>query len=127
MSKVGDFSISGRAFEGMPNLRFLKIIHGSRLQLISEDMEYLPRLRLLDWWYYPRKRLPPNFQPECLVELRMVCSHLQKLWDGIQVGILLSIKNLKSTSKYGFSFSSYFLCLTHAAPSKSQDDISGSF
>ncbi|CAA7045339.1 unnamed protein product [Microthlaspi erraticum] len=99
MSKVGDFSISGRAFEGMPNLRFLKI-YASPLQLqMSEDMEYLPRLRLLDWHSYSRKRLPPNFQPECLIELNMKESNLEKLWDGIQPLPNLKTINLAYSQK----------------------------
>ncbi|CAA7059215.1 unnamed protein product [Microthlaspi erraticum] len=84
MKEVGEFSISGRAFEGMRNLRFLKL-YGNDLQLrISEDLEYLPRLRLLVWHYYPRERLPPTFQPGCLVQLHMSDSNLEKLWDGIK-------------------------------------------
>ncbi|CAA7023951.1 unnamed protein product [Microthlaspi erraticum] len=82
MSKMDEFSVSGRAFEGMRNLRFLRI-YGSQLG-ISEEMEYLPRLRLLWWPYYPRKRLPQKFQPECLIRLFMSFSNLEKLWDGIQ-------------------------------------------
>lgn len=91
MSKISEFSISGRAFEGMRNLRFLRI-YGRYFSKdvtlgISEDMEYLPRLKLLHWDSYPRKRLPPTFRPECLIELRMQFSKLEKLWGGIQVGI----------------------------------------
>lgn len=88
MSKIGEFFISGRAFEGMRNLRFSKIYgtHLSTLQM-SENMEYLPRLRLLHWDSYPGTLLPQTFQPECLVEFHMAYSKLEKLWRGIQVGI----------------------------------------
>ncbi|CAF2274828.1 BnaA04g11180D [Brassica napus] len=61
------------------------------------DMEYLPHLRLLHWDSYPRKRLPPTFQPQCLVELCMDYSNLKKLWGGIQ-----PLANLK-TLNLGYS------------------------
>ncbi|CDY35034.1 hypothetical protein Bca4012_099378 [Brassica carinata] len=85
MSKISEFSISGRAFEGMRNLRFLRVYgrHFSTLQML-EDMEYLPRLRLLHWDSYPGTLLPPTFRPECLVEFNMAYSKLEKLWQGIQ-------------------------------------------
>jgi len=69
----------------MRNLKFLNFCNGSVSLL--EDMEYLPRLRLLYWGSYPRKSLPLTFKPECLVELYMGFSKLEKLWGGIQVGI----------------------------------------
>lgn len=85
-SKMSECSISGRAFEGMRNLRFLRIYGRFFNALkISEDMEYLPSLRLLHWDSYPRKHLPLTFRPECLIELRMQFSNLEKLWGGIQV------------------------------------------
>ncbi|CAN6929590.1 unnamed protein product [Brassica oleracea var. botrytis] len=91
MSKISEFSISGRAFEGMRNLRFLRVYgrHFSTLQML-EDMEYLPRLRLLHWDSYPGTLLPPTFRPECLVEFNMAYSKLEKLWQGIQ-----ALTNLK--------------------------------
>ncbi|XP_048625782.1 disease resistance protein RML1A-like [Brassica napus] len=89
-SKVGGMiSISGRAFEGMRNLRFLRFYMGSynenaSFPCILGDLTYLPRLSMLDWAFYPGKRLPSTFQPECLVTLRMTHSNLEKLWGGIQ-------------------------------------------
>ncbi|XP_018482158.2 disease resistance protein RML1A-like [Raphanus sativus] len=84
-SKMSECSISGRAFEGMRNLRFLRIYGRFFNALkISEDMKYLPSLRLLHWDSYPRKHLPLTFRPECLIELRMQFSNLEKLWGGIQ-------------------------------------------
>ncbi|KAL1195580.1 Disease resistance protein RML1A [Cardamine amara subsp. amara] len=97
-SKIGNddtFSVGKRAFEEMRNLQFLKIYRdwfGGRDTLqIPEDMEYLPRLRLLSWDSYPRKSLPPRFQADRLVELDMQSSKLEKLWEGIQ-----RLPNLKS-------------------------------
>ncbi|KAG7604533.1 putative TIR domain, AAA+ ATPase domain, P-loop containing nucleoside triphosphate hydrolase [Arabidopsis thaliana] len=95
MSKVSEFSISGRAFEAMRNLRFLRIYRRSSSKKVTlrivEDMKYLPRLRLLHWEHYPRKSLPRRFQPERLVVLHMPHSNLEKLWGGIQ-----SLTNLKN-------------------------------
>ncbi|XP_056862469.1 disease resistance protein RML1A [Raphanus sativus] len=70
VSKIsGELSISGQAFRRMNNLRFLRIYNTWGRQMISEDLEYLPHLRLLHWDFYPRKSLPPRFQPERLVDL----------------------------------------------------------
>ncbi|KFK33048.1 hypothetical protein AALP_AA6G323600 [Arabis alpina] len=80
-SKFSEFSISGRAFEGMRNLKYLRF-DNARVSLL-EDLEYLPRLRFLHWHFYPRKSLPPTFQPERLVELHMPCSNFE-IWGGIQ-------------------------------------------
>ncbi|XP_020872799.1 LOW QUALITY PROTEIN: disease resistance protein RML1A [Arabidopsis lyrata subsp. lyrata] len=95
MSKNVKLSISKRAFEGMRNLKFLRFYKadfcpGNVSLRILEDIDYLPRLRLLDWYAYPGKRLPPTFQPEYLIELHMKFSKLEKLWEGIQ-----PLKNLK--------------------------------
>ncbi|VVB09512.1 unnamed protein product [Arabis nemorensis] len=88
MSKINEFSISGRAFEGMRNLRFLRIYRkpfSKEVTLrIQEDMKYLPRLRLLLWESFPRKRLPSTFRLECLIALIMPNSKLEKLWRGIE-------------------------------------------
>jgi hypothetical protein len=90
-SNIGEVSVSKGAFEGMRNLRFLRIFNylfsGKCTFQIPEDMEYLPPLRLLHWDRYPRKSLPTKFQPERLLELHMPHSNLEKLWGGIQVGI----------------------------------------
>ncbi|XP_010441319.1 PREDICTED: disease resistance protein RML1A-like [Camelina sativa] len=94
-SNIGEVSVSKGAFEGMRNLRFLRIYRslfgGKGTLQIPQDMEYLPRLRLLHWDHYPRKNLPPRFQPERLVELHMEHSYFEKLWGGIQ-----RLPNLKS-------------------------------
>lgn len=87
MYKLSELSISGRAFEGMRNLKYLRF-NEANVSLL-DDMEYLPRLRLLDWDSYPGRRLPPRFRPEYLIELRMQNSELEELWEGIQVGYLI--------------------------------------
>ncbi|KAF2573047.1 hypothetical protein F2Q70_00001500 [Brassica cretica] len=59
-SAINEVFISKGAFKGMPNLRFLH------------------------WKAYPSKCLPATFHSECLVELDLRESQLEKLWEGIQ-------------------------------------------
>ncbi|KAL1195563.1 putative disease resistance protein RPP1 [Cardamine amara subsp. amara] len=91
-------SVGKRAFDGMRNLRYLRIIGGKVTLQIPEDMKYLPRLRLLHWDSYPRKSLPTRFQPECLIELDMPSSNLEKLWGGIQP--LPNLKRIDMSSSF---------------------------
>ncbi|KAG7548806.1 Toll/interleukin-1 receptor homology (TIR) domain [Arabidopsis suecica] len=103
MSKNVKLSISKRAFEGMRNLKFLRFYKadfcpGNVSLRILEDIDYLPRLRLLDWYAYPGKRLPPTFQPEYLIELHMKFSKLEKLWEGIQP--LTNLKEIDLSCSY---------------------------
>ncbi|KAH0883353.1 hypothetical protein HID58_059449 [Brassica napus] len=101
-------------FEGMTNLRFLRIYgisqedkeiglefrhlnlstlkwwDGSRKPL-KEGKYYMGRqLRLLEWWGYPMWRLPSYICAENLVELIMPDSRLTMLWTGVQL-----LNNLK--------------------------------
>ncbi|EFH46881.1 predicted protein [Arabidopsis lyrata subsp. lyrata] len=93
-SNIGEVSVGKGAFEGMRNLRFLRIFRrwfgGEGTLQIPEDLDYLPLLRLLHWEFYPRTSLPRRFQPERLMELHMPYSKIKKLWGGIQ-----SLPNLK--------------------------------
>lgn len=91
MSKIDEFCISKQAFEGMRNLKYLRLYNG-KVGLL-EDMEYLPSLRLLHWDSYPRKSLPPSLHLEHLIELHMPMSNLEQLWGGIQVGICRYVSN----------------------------------
>ncbi|CAF2058126.1 unnamed protein product [Brassica napus] len=96
MSKISEFSIRRRAFARMRNLQFLRFYINKpgmhKKVSLLDDMEYLPSLKLLDWNSYPRKRLPPKFRPECLIELRMQFSKLEKLWGGVQ--LLVNLKKI---------------------------------
>ncbi|KAL0698752.1 hypothetical protein Bca4012_054874 [Brassica carinata] len=101
MSKSSDLVISGRAFEKMCNLQFLRVFMGNanvRLLHILGDMEYLPRLRLLRWDSYQGTLLPPTFRTECLIELHMPSSKLERLWGG-------GIQPLASLKKVNLNFS----------------------
>ncbi|CAA7034485.1 unnamed protein product [Microthlaspi erraticum] len=80
--------ISKSAFKNMRNLRFLSVYETRRDRdvrvHVHEDMEFPPRLRLLDWDVYPGKCLPRTFTPEYLVGLDLRHNMLEKLWEGIQ-------------------------------------------
>ncbi|CAA7029653.1 unnamed protein product [Microthlaspi erraticum] len=94
ISGIDEVYIGKKAFKRMPNLRFLKVYKrryddNDRMH-IPEEMEFLSRLKLLQWEAYPNKCLPPRFQPEYLVKLDMKNSQLKYLWQGTQ-----QLKNLK--------------------------------
>ena len=88
-------SFSAEVFSKMKNLRFLKIgfelANRGHVQL-PKGLSYLPHeLRIIDWHGYPLKSMPTNFQPIKLVELRMHCSGIKKLWEGIMVRFSLML------------------------------------
>nr|VDD29412.1 unnamed protein product [Brassica oleracea] len=73
-SAINEVFISKGAFKGMPNLRFLH------------------------WKAYPSKCLPATFHSECLVELDLRESQLEKLWEGIQP--LTNLKRMDLCNSY---------------------------
>ncbi|XP_023634405.1 disease resistance protein RPP5 isoform X2 [Capsella rubella] len=76
------FPIDENSLEGMSNLQYLIVWSDIEVDL-PESLVYLPRkLRLLQWDYCPLKSLPYTFKAECLVELNMYHSKLEKLWEG---------------------------------------------
>ncbi|CAH2079054.1 unnamed protein product, partial [Thlaspi arvense] len=85
--------IDENSFRGMLNLKFLKFCKewwsrktGEGRLYLSGDFVRFPReLRLLHWDEYPSKCMPCNFRGEYLVELNMIGSKLEKLWEGAQV------------------------------------------
>ncbi|EOA12925.1 hypothetical protein CARUB_v10025905mg [Capsella rubella] len=79
------FNISERAFQGMTNLRFLKFQGGNNTVDLPCGLEYMSQnLRLLQWSYFPMTCLPPIFNSEFLVEIKLSYSKLEKLWEGIK-------------------------------------------
>ena len=77
----------------MTNLRFLKIGYVQPPQdlirgpiQLTQGLNYLSNeLRVIDWYGYPLKSMPTNFQPNKLVELRMRNSDIKQLWKEIMV------------------------------------------
>ena len=90
-----ELKISDQAFERMSNLQFLRldshyvehiILVRTNSQYILESVNCLPReVRLLHWSTFPMTCLPSNFNPELLMEIKMSCSNLEKLWEGNKV------------------------------------------
>ena len=91
--------LSAEAFSKMKNLRFLKIGYVEPQQGHNRGQVQLPQgliylsneLRIIDWHGYPLKSMPTNFQPIKLVELRMHCSGIKKLWKRIMVRFSLML------------------------------------
>ncbi|XP_048594752.1 probable disease resistance protein RPP1 [Brassica napus] len=100
-----ELKISDQAFERMSNLQFLRLdshyfdhvlLRRTNSQYILESVNCLPReVRLLDWSTFPMTCLPSNFNPELLMEIKMRCSNLEKLWEGNK-----TIRNLKWMDLY---------------------------
>ncbi|VYS49319.1 unnamed protein product [Arabidopsis thaliana] len=103
VAHINKLIISSRAFERMYNLVFLKVYDGrhcsARKTYNLEGIEFPRHLRLLHWDAYPRKSLPRRFYQENIVELNMVGSHLEKLWDGTQQLANLKKMDLRFSSR----------------------------
>ncbi|QHO54542.1 hypothetical protein HN51_023141 [Arachis hypogaea] len=105
MSSVSaDISLSPHLFARMENLKLLRFYYNNNNNNSSdyyyyyycsdnntcqvhlpEGLEILPqKLRLFHWDNYLAKSFPTTFNAECLVELRMKESRVEKLWDGVQ-------------------------------------------
>jgi len=71
--------------DGLSKIRYLNLLSlesvsiSGRLNHLSNELAYL------QWSGYPFKCLPQSFQPEKLVELRLVRSHIRQLWKGTKV------------------------------------------
>ena len=89
--------LSAEAISKMKNLRLLKINNVKPPQGLNRGLVQLPQglsylsneLCAIDWHGYPLKSILTSFQPNKLVELRMHCSGIKKLWKGIMVRFLL--------------------------------------
>ena len=85
--------LSAEVFSKMKNLRFLKIGylepqqgHNRGHVQLPQGLNYLSNeLRIIDWHGYPLKSMPTNFQPNKLVELRMLNSDIKQLWKETMV------------------------------------------
>ncbi|CAL9222995.1 unnamed protein product, partial [Arabidopsis halleri] len=71
----------------MYNLRFLKFYKhlddiASKLQFVPEDHLLPFELRLFHWDAYPSRTLPVSLHLDCLVEINLRYSNLERLWDG---------------------------------------------
>ena len=96
--------LSPTAFEGMYNLRLLKIYYPPFLKDPSKEQImngkrvgiHLPgglhflssELRFIYWYNYPLKSMPSNFFPKKPFQLEMPCSQLEQLCNEYQVYML---------------------------------------
>eukprot|EP00258_Populus_trichocarpa_P032111 XP_024448130.1 disease resistance protein TAO1 isoform X4 [Populus trichocarpa] len=117
LDSTKELTLSPTAFEGMYNLRLLKIYYPPFLKDPSKEQImnrkrvgiHLPRglhflsseLRFLYWYNYPLKSFPSIFFPEKLVQLEMPCCQLEQLWNEGQP--LEKLKSLKSLNLHGCS------------------------
>ncbi|KAF3961736.1 hypothetical protein CMV_013679 [Castanea mollissima] len=70
-------------FSNMKKMRLLKMGDMGKVKL-PQGLDYLSNeLRIIEWHGYPLSSMPANFQPNKLVELKMHCSGIKRLWDGI--------------------------------------------
>uniref|UniRef100_A0A1J3FHX6 ADP-ribosyl cyclase/cyclic ADP-ribose hydrolase n=1 Tax=Noccaea caerulescens TaxID=107243 RepID=A0A1J3FHX6_NOCCA len=90
MDEIDVLRIHKEAFNGMSNLRFLKMYNKKWNQQkevrwhLSGGFNYLPhKLKLLTLDGYPKKCMPSKFCPENLVKLQMRGSKLKRLWKGV--------------------------------------------
>ncbi|KAL1209282.1 Disease resistance protein TAO1 [Cardamine amara subsp. amara] len=98
---INELDITGKAFERMTNLQFLRVGYQSpREDMISSTgpLHISPKIRLLYWSVAPITSLPLTDNLEFLVELRMVDSELEKMWDGIKLLQNLKWMNLKNST-----------------------------
>ena len=85
--------LNSKAFSKMKKLRLLKINNVEPSKGLLRGNVQLPQglshlsneLRVIEWHGYPLNSLPTSFQPNKLVELRMHCSLIKQLWNGIMV------------------------------------------
>jgi len=99
-----ELTLSPTTFEGMYNLRLLKIyyppflknpskkqiMNGKRVGIhLPGGLHFLSsELRFLYWYNYPLKSLPSIFFPEKPFQLEMPCSQLEQLCNECQVYML---------------------------------------
>ncbi|KAK7283870.1 hypothetical protein RIF29_13618 [Crotalaria pallida] len=92
MSQINDLHLHSHAFQNMPNLRLLafdnsinfRIKKSNNYMCIPADLHLPINLVYLRWDNYPLKFLPSTSYWEKLVDLSLVNSNVEKLWNGKQ-------------------------------------------
>jgi Leucine-rich repeat (LRR) protein len=89
MSKLRLLAFQGNQRDFNSSVYSSKVINS--VYLLS-GLKFLPKnLRYFEWEGYPSKSLPPTFYPEKLVELSLPYNNVEKLWDVVQVCMILSL------------------------------------
>ncbi|XVE78600.1 hypothetical protein DITRI_Ditri13aG0159100 [Diplodiscus trichospermus] len=89
-SQLRKIQVSPSVFTRIPYLRFLNFYNrpyspNGECNLSFHGLECFPdELRYFSWEYYPLKSFPSNFMPDCLVELKLTCSGVKQIWEGIK-------------------------------------------
>lgn len=86
-----EMSLDSRTFEPMCDLRYLKIYNSShcpqqctprsKINLPDELNFPLKEVRYLHWLEFPLKEIPPDFNPQNLVDLKLPYSKIERIWS----------------------------------------------
>jgi len=71
--------------DGLSKIKYLKILRLNNVNFTGSLSHLSSELGYLDWYQYPFECLPPSFQPQNLIELRLIDSSIQRLWEGTKV------------------------------------------
>jgi len=83
--------LESKVFSKMIKMRLLKVGDMGNVKL-PQGLNFLSNeLRIIEWHGYPLSSMPTNFQPNKLVKLKMHCSSIKRLWNGIMVRFTYSI------------------------------------
>ncbi|VVB08022.1 unnamed protein product [Arabis nemorensis] len=111
MSKIGKgIALERKAFIKMPNLRYLKIFDSRcprQCEAIDSCKVNLPdgldltlkEIRYLHWLKFPLEELPPDFNAEKLIDLRLPYSKIQRVWRGTKETPKLKWVDLSHSTK----------------------------
>lgn len=91
VAHVNKRSFHSQAFVSMINMRYLKIYNTDCPQECDRDITLnfpeglqlpLEEVRCLHWLKFPLKQLPPDFNPQNLVDLKLPYSEIERVWEG---------------------------------------------
>lgn len=121
MSEIGrNVALSKDAFEGMDNLRYLKFYNSFFPREYKADHKLhfpdglklpLQEIRYLDWLKFPEVKLPQDFNPKNLIDLKLPYSKIKRLWDSDKVwhlshvSFMMGLEVLLSDSNWSNLFS----------------------
>ncbi|KAF3457218.1 hypothetical protein FNV43_RR01875 [Rhamnella rubrinervis] len=85
-------------WRGFSNMKKVRLLHISDVYFRRDrcqEIEYLPNeLRFLHWGKFPLKSFPRSFQPHGLVELNLINSSIERLWDNPKMEPLYNLKSI---------------------------------